>query len=118
MTKTQYNGMRAITADCGTSVSGTIAYDDDDDVIEPPVRFARSSSHPQLADVTQQFLNVTQQLRDATRHHSEMTISLAHERVMREIDHAIGRLTRVEFDAMLSRVVHSIARRRPQRDNG
>lgn len=104
MTKTQSNGMRAITADCGSFVSGTID--------STPSRLARGSSPPQSLE------DVTRQLLDAAQHHSEHMIGAAHKKVLRELDHAIGRLTRVEYNALLTRVVHSIARRRPQRDNG
>ena len=77
-------------------------------VVRARRRLARGSDRPQGVE---QLLNAAQQ-------HSQLMIALMHDKIVNEIDHAIGRLTRVEYDKLLSQVSQSIARRRLQRDNG
>ena len=77
-------------------------------VLRAQRRLARGSERPPCIV---QLLNAAQQ-------HSKMMIDLMHDKIVNEIDHAIGRLTRVEYDRLLSQVSQSIARRRMQRDDG
>jgi hypothetical protein len=111
--------MRMITSDDGEETIGMIDNDDTDQTIAIHVRSlpegarriargtGRPPSNPQLA-----------QLLVAAQQHSEMMIGLACNQIVDEIDNVMGMLTRADYDAVLVRVVQTIARRRSQRDDG